>query len=691
MSASGTAAALNDGRTRAQISVDIGGTFTDVLLQDANGRITSRKLPYSTQALAAAFGAGVSAVEGEAHGAFELLYSTTAALNGLLTGALPPIGLIVTQGFRDLMETARYAPAGLEAPAPRRLVALEHVREVSARMSADGTETRPLARADVAALAHAYEALGIGVVAVALLHSYRNPAHELAIAEVFAATAPHIRVVCSAAVLPELREYERALATCLNAALVPVLEGHLVQLAQAAGRREAPLYLMQASGGLTSAARAQAHPLTTALSGPAAAIVGMCWLGRESGFDDFITLDIGGTSTDVAVVRGARVGQTKAGRIAGFPLKLPMVDVLSIGAGGGSLASVAPDGRWLVGPASAGGEPGPICYGRGGQVVTLTDAELVLGRLPPALLGGTLPLDRDAAYAALSAFGAARGVDALATARGLLEIASHAMCGAIRRVSMLRGHDPRTFALLAMGGAGPLHAAELAELLGMRTVIVPPQPGLAAAYGMLVADVTAELVQGCGQPEDMLAGADLDSAFAVLEARADGLLAADDVVPSARRFERKLDLRYRGMTHEVSIDCPDGMRGAALLAATLERFHAQFEASSGHSHRGREVVEVVNLRLTARGERAKPRLSRAPLGRAVTPAARDERAVQFLGQAQMLVCPVHARTDLGHGAHIAGPAVIEQFESTTIVPPQWAAAGDAFGNLILRPAGSRGT
>ncbi len=670
----------------AQLSIDIGGTFTDVLLQTADGRIITRKLPYNARALAAAFSAGVAAVEFEFEGQAELLYSTTAALNGLLTGELAPIGLIVTHGFRDLMETARHAPAGRESPSPRRLVQPENVVEISARMRADGSETQTLVVDEIAAHARRFLALGIDVVAVVLLHSYRNPAHEHAVAAIFATIAPGIRVICSADVLPELREYERALATCLNAALLPVLEAHLAQLSLTANQHAAPLYLMQASGGLTSAARASRSPLTTALSGPAAALVGMRWLGQASGYSDLITLDIGGTSTDVAVVRNGRVGQTTAGSIAGFPLKLAMVDVLSIGAGGGSLASVAPDGRWHVGPASAGGEPGPVCYGRGGSAVTLTDAELVLGRLPAALLGGSLLLDSAAAMTALEQFGAPRGLTALATARGLLDIASHAICGAIRRVSMLRGHAPKDLTLLAMGGAGPLHAAELAELLGVRTVVIPPQPGLAAAFGMLVADVTVELVRGCGLTEETLDSVVIDTGFATLTAEADALLAADGVVSEARAYVRKLDLRYAGMLHEVSIECPADATGASLLAATVERFHDQFEASSGHTHRGRLAVDVVNLRLTARGLRAKPPLARLPLSVVTTLQPRAWRTVYFLDQPAALQTPIYAREELGHGIQIAGPAVIEQYEATTIVPPRWTAVGDALGNLVLRPA-----
>jgi N-methylhydantoinase A len=378
---------------------------------------------------------------------------------------------------------------------------------------------------------------------------------------------------------------------------------------------------------------------------------------------------------------------TTAGSLGGFPLKLSMVDVLSIGAGGGSIARVAPDGRWHVGPDSAGAIPGPVSYGRGGGAVTLTDAELVLGRLPEALLGGELPLDRAAAARALAEFGAARGFDAERTARGVLAIASHAMCGAIRRVSVQRGQDPSALALLAMGGGGPLHGAELAGLLGMRTVIVPPQPGLAAAYGLLVADVLVERVQVVGEIEEVVDPARLEDLFGVLGSDANALLAAEGVPPAARVLERKLDLRYAGMSHELTVECPAGARGRAALSGTIETFHRRFQALSGHADRAREAVEIVNLRVAARGLRAKPALPHPPAASDTAPAPRARRAVTFLGAETPVASAIYARSDCAPGARIAGPAVIEQLESTTVVPPAWCARVDERGNLILRPSG----
>jgi N-methylhydantoinase A len=329
------------------LAIDVGGTFTDVLLRDAAGGLVSRKLPSDASDPEAALADALDALAaGERP--FDLLYSTTAALNAVLTSTLPSIGLVVTAGFRDLVETARFAPAGRETPTPRRLVALEHVREISARLDASGRVMAELDPDGIKRIARDFSALGIDVVAVVLLHSHRNPVHEDAVHGIFSANAPQITVVRSSRVMPEQNEYERALATCLNTALVPVLGRHLDALAAGAARRARTICLMQAGGGLASARRARAQPLATALSGPAAAVVGMRAIGRAAGYEDLVTLDIGGTSTDIAVVSGGELPLTTAGHIGGFALGLPMVDVLSIGAGGGSLARIAPDGQVVL-------------------------------------------------------------------------------------------------------------------------------------------------------------------------------------------------------------------------------------------------------------------------------------------------------------------------------------------------------
>ncbi|MEX2481472.1 MAG: hydantoinase/oxoprolinase family protein [Gammaproteobacteria bacterium] len=661
-----------------RLGIDVGGTFTDVLVVDDSGVLDSYKLP---SAGAADF-AEVFSVAGQQDGD-EVCYSTTVALNALLRGLLPPVGFIVTAGFRELLETARLPDtAGTVSPAPlpRRLIALERVHEIDARIDAAGTEVRALDVEQVAAIARDFTAAGIDVVGVALLHSYLEPAHERALAAVFAEVAPHIEVVLSSTVLPEQSEYERALATALNASLLPLLGQHLDEL-QRHGPRQS-LWVMQAQGGLAAAAAVRQTPVTTALSGPAAAVVGMHSLAAQAGYRDVVTLDVGGTSTDVALIADGRYGMTTHGSVAGFPLRTPLLDVLSIGAGGGSIAYAAADGRWHVGPDSAAAHPGPACYGRGGSVPTLTDAQLFLGRLPPALLGGSLPLDRACAERALTVLGRDRGFDAQTTARGILAIASHAMCGAIRRVCVRRGHDPAAQVLFAMGGAGPLHGAELADLLGMVTVVIPPQPGLAAAYGVLVADVSRDFVSPVGVVHDALESAVLARTLAELEAAGQAWLAVSGGDFEACVIEHKLDLRYAGMSHTMSVVCPRTDR-QALIEATISRFHDEFERLAGRSWRDREQVEVVNARVTAHGCRERPALVQSPAAAHAEGRPRGLREVDFLGHRGAVESAVYSRAALAQGQCISGPAVIEQHESTTLVPPAWQATVDRCGNLVL--------
>ena len=673
-------------------AIDIGGTFTDVIAIDETGAIASAKIPTKHDDLPQCFLSGVkAAIDSAKTGSAkpdELLYSTTLALNALLTHELPRIGLIVNTGFRELMETARL-PTPMDVaddhqPLASRLVSLEFVREIKARLDADGSERRPVDELEVVELAHWYRKREITIIAVSLLHSYLDPTQERTVAAIFSDVAPDIEVVLSCEVLPELREYERTLAACLNASLMPAMKDHVGRVVEDSDFSGVPLLVMKSSGGLSSSRLAMKKPLTTALSGPSAAVVGMAWLGQQIGFNDLITLDIGGTSTDVALVGRGRYALTTHGEIAGFPFKTPMIDVLTIGAGGGSIASRASDERWHVGPASAGADPGPVCYGHGGRDVTVTDAQLVLGRLPNALLGDGLPLNLDAAGEALEAFGAHRSFDAVRSARGILEIATHNMCGAIRRISVQRGHDPKDYALLAMGGAGPLHAAELASLLGIETVVIPPQPGLAAAFGLLVADVKDDFVHAFGQLENALDIERARTIYSALERSAEQFFTDEDIPQTQRVVQRLIDIRYAGLSNETSVELAAGSLSELAVRNAIQTYHHQFHQLTGHSHEGQEAVELVNLRVTAVGKRIKPevRMHKSVARTDGTPQA--SRPVVFLDHDGFINSAVYDRSSLNPGAALNGPAVIEQFESTIIVPPDFIAQADAFGNLVLR-------
>jgi N-methylhydantoinase A len=674
-------------------AVDIGGTFTDVLILDTGGVIQSLKVPTQQDDLALCFLAAVRTAVGgrQVQGVKleELLYSTTLSINSLLGQKLPRVGLIVNEGFRELMETARLPTVtqhDIDPPQqPQdRLVQLEFIHEIKARLGADGTMRHKVDSTEVTRLANWYEAQGISVVAVSLLHSYLDPQQEKEVAAIFASVTPEIDVVLSSDVLPELREYERTLATCLNASLMPGMKQHVERVIEEQELSGTPFLIMKSSGGLSTADSVVKKPLTTALSGPSAAVVGMAWLGNKIGFKDLITLDIGGTSTDVSMIKQGVHESTRHGEIGGLPFKTPMVDVLTIGAGGGSIASRASDERWHVGPESAGAYPGPVCYGQGGERVTLTDSHLVLGRLPRALLAGQVPLDFDAAYEALGKFGAHREFGAADSARGILEIATHNMCGAIRKVSVQRGYDPREYALLAVGGAGPLHAAELARLIGIETVVVPAQPGLAAAFGLLVADIKDDFVHALGQLESSLDLKRIQNVCEVLVHSAERFFTNQGISSVQRSVRRQIDIKYAGLSNEMSIDLLPGPICAYSIAEAIQAYHERFSRLTGYSHEGREEVELVNLRLTAIGQRPKPDL---PAFR-VVPNAGDSpqtsRPVAYLEHEGFIDSRVYRRADLKSGLEIRGPCVVEQYESTVIVPPEFGATTDAFGNLILR-------
>lgn len=671
-----------------RIGVDIGGTFTDVIATTPTGRRFTAKLPTQPEALAEAVITGIATIQQQAatHEVASICYGTTLAANALLQHRLPPIALIVTAGFREILEINaahgedHHEPTS-SSPHRHRLVALEHVYELSARLTHDGTERLPLNPDEVSAIALAIVAVGIRVVALSLLHSYQNPAHENATRELLQQTAPELRIVLSSEVLPEFREYERTVTTCLNAALLPLLQDHLREIA---ARTRVPLFVMKSSGGLGTPDNVLARPLATVLSGPSAAVVGLSALARRLKLPNVLTLDVGGTSTDVAVINRGNYAVTARSEIAGLPLKMSTVDVLSIGAGGGSIATSGNDRRWRVGPESAGAVPGPICYGRGGDRITLTDAELLLGRLPSALLGGHLPLEVGLVERALTNFGRERGLDAMRTAAGLLQIATHQMCGALRRVSVQRGLDPASYVLFAIGGAGPQHAAELAQLLDIKTIVVPRHPGLAAADGLLQADFREDAAQSCAQSERKLDCAQIATTFATLEARVVALLSSNEHAADPCEITRAADLRYAGMSSEFTIPCDPGEITEDLLRRAIDSFHAHYALHTGQAYRNQQEVLIETLRVSA--TRRLRRDPRAPstVGIRHRPDLTAQRLVYHVSADEFIMSAIYRGAQMIPGAELYGPAVIEYPDSTLIVPPGFFLELDDDNNAILR-------
>jgi N-methylhydantoinase A len=524
----------------------------------------------------------------------------------------------------------------------------------------------------------------IGSIAVVLINSYANPAHERAVAAILAEEVPGALISLSSEVLPVFREYERSMTTILNATVMPVVASYVDRLDRRLLQEgvSAPLLLMKSSGGVTSARAARRQPVETALSGPAAGTVGAAKVGAASGHLNLIAIDIGGTSADISLVNAGEPGLTTNGRIGDWPIGLAMVDLVTIGAGGGSIARLSKSGGLTVGPQSAGAVPGPVCYGRGGLEPTVTDAHLALGQLPPYLLGGSFRLDVDAARAAIrKRIAEPLGLGVEAAARGILAIVDNNMVGAIRVVSVERGHDPREFALLPFGGAGPLHGGSLARLLGIPLIVVPPTPGVLSAHGLLVSDLKAEFARTNLQKANAFDAGAVARLFAELESEALSWLEAEGVPTSARRITWAASMRYQHQGFELNVPWPGRQVSAASAGAAVAAFHRLHERLYTFAQEDMPV-EIVTFRVDARG------VLPAPTARELPPAGPLE-AAQTGGQmvffeAGPAEVSIYARERLGAGARIAGPAILTQLDATTLVLPGQMATVDRFGSLLIR-------
>jgi N-methylhydantoinase A len=566
---------------------------------------------------------------------------------------------------------------------PRRPVPPERVLEVIERVGPGGTVLVPLDEASVRDAAEAARRLDVQAVAVCLLHAFAFPDHERRVAEILRGELPGVAVTASVDVLPVVREYERSLAAVLNAGVMPAVGRYVARLSArlAEAGVAAPLLLMQSNGGVAGAAAIGRAPALTALSGPAAGVVGARDAAAACGIGDIVTVDIGGTSADICLLQGGRIALTQRGRVGEWPLPLPMVDMVTIGAGGGSIARLS-GGALTVGPASAGATPGPACYGMGGDDATVTDAHVVLGHLPDGLLGGGMALDRGLAErAVLDRVARPLGLSLHAAARGILAIADANMMGAIRVVSVERGHDPRDFCLVAFGGAGPLHGCALAELLGITRVLVPPAPGVLCAEGLLAAGLKAEFSRTLAGPvED--AGA-VEAAFVALERDAAAWLDEERVAAADRRIGRIALMRYAGQGGELAVAWPGASRGDPgdgrdALDAARAAFAEAHRRLNGFVLESR--VELVTLRVEAEGVVAAP--VRAGVAQGVgAPAV--ARADVWFGEGEAVSAGVYARTALGVGDRLVGPMVVTQLDATTLVPPGWVAEVAASGALLV--------
>ncbi|PYM17636.1 MAG: 5-oxoprolinase [Candidatus Rokuibacteriota bacterium] len=686
-----------------RIGIDTGGTFTDVVaLNEATGEIVTTKTPTTVDDPSIGVAAGIRKVLDLAGGGTvtSVAHGTTVATNALLHEQFPALGLVTTQGFRHVLEIARQAvPKGYGNSyfwvKPERIVPLHHVREVPERLDVAGGVVRPFDEAVAVEVARWFVRHGITNVGVSFIHAYANPEHERRMRAVLERESPSVHVSISSEVLPEYREYERTVTTLVDAFVksrVAVYVGSIQKKLDDELAPATPFYVMKSNGGVISAHEVARHPITTVLSGPAAGALGASAVAAAASIERVLTADVGGTSTDVCLVEGGAPELTTEGAVGRFPVKVPMIDIVTVGSGGGSIAWIARDGALKVGPRSAGADPGPMCYGRGGDEPTATDAHLALGRIPPRLLGGEIALDRDAAERGLARIGHAIGLDPLRAAEGILEIAAWNQANAIRQVSVKRGLDPRDYTLVAFGGAGALLAGRLLDLLSLRAALIPVSPGNLSALGLLVVDVKNDYVQTFVQRHDRLDHAAVNAHLTRLRELAREALHREGFTEDTMRFVRTADMRYFGQAWEVRVELPPGEIDGTTAAETAARFHDAHEKRFGYSYRdvrepgvGRHVVEWVNVRVTGVGPIRRPCFVERASGdgrseRAVT----EQRPVRFEGATRD--CAVYARDRLRPDDVVAGPAIIEEYGATTVVFPGLGARVDRSGNLLMTRA-----
>ncbi|MGI9422452.1 MAG: hydantoinase/oxoprolinase family protein [Hyphomicrobiaceae bacterium] len=681
------------------VGVDVGGTFTDFFAADnQTGASHVGKTPSTPAnpadailsglaALCEQYNIPVLAVERLSHG-------TTVGTNALIQRSGSRVALITTRGFKDLLEIGRQTRPhmyDLQKDFPAPLVDRVDRIELDERVDAAGKVVRAPTNEAIIEAVDQVIASGAAACAVGFLFAFRNPAHEQRVAAVLRDRAPNIAISLSSEVQPEFREYERLSTTVLNAYLQPVLAQYIETLEQGVAQQapKATLGINQSSGGLMSPGRARQLPVRTALSGPAAGAVGAAHIARQTGRQNVITLDMGGTSADVALIRDYKVDLAFDRDVAGFPIRLPCVDIETVGAGGGSIAWFDRDGLMKVGPISAGADPGPACYGRGGERPTVTDANLLLGRLSArGLLDGDMALDPDRARAAFHPLADRLGFTIERTAHGTLGIVVANMVRTIRTISVERGHDPRDFVLMPFGGAGPLHAREVAVSLGMREMIVPAAPGIVCAQGLLVSDLKEDFVSSQRFGLDDAGIALLARTVSGLIERADDWFHKEDAPQSGRNLELVVDARYVGQNFELAVPVASGAELRSTDLPNVEELHTAFctahETAYGYAS-PEDAVEIVNIRLSASARLYKESVRTESTDAGTAPAPRSHRAVHFEADTATET-DVYARSDLLPGQTITGPAIVEQLDTTTPIHPGDTAEVTADGHLVIKIA-----
>src|SRR6188472_4116105 len=668
---------------RIRIGIDTGGTFTDVVaLDEATGTLVTTKTPSTPGNPADGFLAGIEKVLGLVGATGDRIsavsHGTTVATNQLLEGKVDRLGFVTNTGYEAMLEIARQSvPDGYGNSyfwvKPDRIVPRDLVKGVEGQLDVNGDEVRPFDEDGARAVARWFRDQGVDTLGVCFLHAYANPVHEERMRAVLAEEHPDAVVSLSSQVLREYREYERAMTTLVDAAVKPRLSAYVTnikgRLSAYAGDRRVPFYVMKSNGGVLSADEVVHQPITTVLSGPAAGALGAAPIAQVAGFDKVLTSDGGGTSTDVSVVIGGEPTLTTEGSVGVYPSKIPMIDVVTVGAGGGSIAWLSPEGALKVGPQSAGADPGPLCYGKGGAEVTITDAHVVLGRIPPHLLGGEIPLDVDAARTGLEKLAGDLDLSPEACATGVLEISAWNQANALRQVTVKRGLDVRDFTLTTFGGSGSLLLCRLMDILGIPRVLVPPNPGNVSAFGLLTVDVKNDYVRTHVSLDPQPAG--VQAVLDALTGDAHAALAKEGFAEERRQFARTADLRYFGQAFEVRVPVPEGDIDAGTLAAVADLFHAEHRALYGYDFSGdrTQQVEWVNLRVSGIGPITRPEIrvstgSTNGVSTSAEPAPaskpRSTRPVCFDADDGYVDTPVLWRADLAPRTVVEGPAILEE-------------------------------
>ena len=687
-----------------RIGVDIGGTFTDlVMMDDQSGALRVVKLSSTPHDPSVAFTEILKRVLREskepAASVGYLVHGTTVATNTIIEEKWAKAALLTTDGFRDVLEIARQIRPRLYdlfCDKPRPLVPRQLCRGIPERLNFAGEVQQPLSEEALQQVVAELADEGVESIAVCLLHSYKNPAHEHRIAQILSELLPEVSVSLSSELCPEMREYFRASTTVINAILMPVVGRYLARLQSRLSETgmEAGLHLMTSAGGTVSAEVAASQPVQLIESGPAAGVIAATYIGRQVGIDNLISFDMGGTTAKVGLVENgipkisphfevgaAAVADNKS---AGYPVRTPVVDLVEIGAGGGSIAWVDPGGALRVGPQSGGADPGPACYGKGQTEPTITDANLVLGRLNPAyFIGGEKSLDPGLAEKAVQTIADQLGMSLVEAANGIVEIANAKMLAAIRLISVQRGFDPREFVLVAFGGAGPLHAAALAAGMGMGRVLVPMSPGVTSALGLLVSDIRHDFAQTSVGATDNIDWTVLNRIFKELQEKARGVMATEQIAETDQSFDHFLDMRYIGQSYELKVAVPQRDLEQADVALLNQRFYQQHERAYGYSTSD-QPTEIVNVRVSATGSIARPQLRVVEKGGLDNNDARkDRRQVYFFEAKETLPCEVYDRYQLKCGNRIVGPAIVEEIDSTVLIHPGSHADVDRFGNLVI--------